>query len=218
MRQLRLAALTVSAASLVNAGAGSAAAGASTVPPLDVRLAKIGLAEFLVQHVDRPLHITEPCPALRAEAAGWYLDALGLIPSASEYGAAVVFDADIGAGLAGLRCGVDLARAADPPGSVAISFDVAMLDGQATFDQYAVDLDGDDVVITPVADPPGELAGRCTNGGRDCTVAFNVQDLVVTMRLEGLPADTGEQLARQLVVAVTPEIVTNLAALAATDD
>lgn len=194
-------------------------AGASRVPPLDdVRLAKIGLAEFLAEHVDRPLRITESCPSLSVESANWYLANLGLTPSAGAYGVAVVFADDLGGGVAALRCGNDLSRAADPAGSVSLSVDVAMLDGQATFDQYAVDLDGDDAEITAIAEPPGVLAGRCTNGGRDCTVAFNVEGLVVTVRVKGLPAEIGEQLAQQLVVAVTPEIVTNLAAIALTDD
>lgn len=179
----------------------------------EIHLAKIGLAEFLVEHVDRPLRIADPCPTLSAEQAAQHLTAVGLIPSSAEYGPAIVFEADIGGGLAAVRCGNDLARGAEPAGAVGVSSDVAMLDGQATFDQYAVDLGGEDAEVFHVADPEGELASSCNNGGRDCTVALNVDDLVVTIRLKGLPAEAGEQLAQQLVVAVAPLIIANLAAL-----
>jgi hypothetical protein len=216
MRCRALAAVAIAASTLLPA-AGHAAS--ETPSPLDdVRLAKIGLAGFIVEHVDRPLRIAVPCPTLPVESAGGYLSSLGLVPSAREYGPAVVFESDIGAGVVALRCGNDLARPAEPPGSVALSTDVTMLDGQATFDQYAVDLGGNDVAVTDVAQPPGRQVARCTNGGSDCTAALAVDDLVVTVRLRGLPADTGEQLARQLVVAITPEVIANLTGLAATHE
>lgn len=208
----------------VTAGALAVVIAVSTGPALatassldDVHRAKIALVDFLADHVDRPLRIADPCPSLSASSATAHLTALGLTPSVRDYGAAIVFDGDVGGGLVALRCGVDIARSADPPGSVALSTDVTMLDGQATFDQYAVDLGGTDVVVTPLADPGGELVSRCSNGGRDCTAAFDAGGLVVTVRLRGLPADTGDHLARRLVGDVTPEIIADLAAAADLD-
>lgn len=218
MRNRRpLAAVTAATLAVAIAvSTGPAAAMASSLD--DVHRAKIALADFLAEHVDRPLRIADPCPSLSASSAAAHLTVLGLTPSLRDYGAAIVFDGDVGAGLVALRCGVDIARSADPPGSVALSTDVTMLDGQATFDQYAVDLGGTDVVVTPLADPEGELVSRCSNGGRDCTAAFDAGGLVVTVRLRGLPADTGDHLARRLVVDVTPEIVADLAAAADLDE
>lgn len=193
----------------------------------EIRQAKIGLTGFVLDHIDRPLRIDGPCPSIPAETAAASVSALGLVPSTREYGAAIVFDGDVGGGLAALRCGVDLARSADPQGSTALSADVTMLDGQATFDQYAVALAGTDVAITDVVVPglPADgdrpsmrQAARCTNGGRDCVAALSADDLVVTVRLRDLPPDTGEQLARQLVVAVTPEVIANLAGLTAPNE
>lgn len=179
-----------------------------------IHQAKIGLSWFILDHVDRPLHIAEPCPSMPQTAIAQHVGAAGLVSSASPYGPAVVLDTEIGSGLAMLRCGNDLSRSVDPPGSVSIVVDVFMLDGQATFDQVAVALAGNDAVIETSADPAGETVGKCRNGGRRCDWALNVEGLVVVVRADNMPADTGEQLIRQLVSTITPDVIVNLAAYA----
>lgn len=197
----------------------------TTAPPTDglseldaVRRAKIGLAWFIVEHLDRPTQITSPCPTVNAASAAAHLGSFGLVPSAHDYGPAIVVDDEIGDGVGMIRCGVDLARFADPADSTSLSVDVMMLDGQATFEQYALELVGDDVVIEPLHDAGGEVlgesAGECRNDGTRCEWALDIDGLVVTVRLRYLPAESGEQLSPALLAAITPEIITNLAALA----
>ena len=230
MRRLFCAVVAVAA---VGAGATASSAPAATTTahaqaapptgPLDVtRLAKIGLAEFILNHVDRPLVVVAGCPTVPAETAAQLIAAVGLVPSRRDYGPAIVFDPAVGSGLAAVRCGNDLARGPEPSGAVSVAVDVAMLDGQASFAQLAVVLGGRDVVVTDVAANPAlsqlahttaQQAARCTNGGRDCTAAVAVDGLAVIVRLRGLPAETGETIARRLSLDATPGIVTNLAAL-----
>jgi hypothetical protein len=188
------------------------------------RLAKIGLAGFILDHVDRPLTVDDPCPTVPAASIGAWLTAAGSVPSGREHGVAIVWDHAVGGGLTAVRCGVDLARGAEPAGSVGWSVDVAMLDGQATFAQLAVSIGGRDVTVVDLAGEPelarlgaseAELAVRCTNGGRDCTAAVGVDGLVEILRLRALPADGGEALTRRLAIGAMPEIVANLAVQAA---
>lgn len=183
----------------------------------DVVAAKVGLGRFITEHVDRPLRVAAPCPTIDAAAAGWWLNSIGLALTTRDFGVAVAWESDVGGGLVAVRCGVDLNRSSDPPESVRWSTDVTMLDGQATFAQLAVAIGGRDVDVAAVdvAGLPVETAGRCTNGGRDCTVAVAVDDLAVILRLEGMPVDNGESLTRGLAVDVIPEIVRNLAAVPA---
>lgn len=182
--------------------------------PVTVRAAKVGWARFVAGHADRPRNVSDPCPTLTPEALGWYLGQLGLTASARDYGAAIVTDSAVGGGVVALRCGVDINAAANPAGSVAVAVDVVLLDGQATFGQYAVRLTGRNDTIVESGPLPGtRLAGRCTNGGRSCSYGLGLSGLVVTVRATGLPADAGDALARQLVAAITPEVVANLQAV-----
>lgn len=178
-----------------------------------VRRAKVGLSWFLLEHVDRPRNIGVPCPLLSSASLGFYVGQLGLTWSQLAYGVEVAWDTQVGDGLILVRCGVNMTAAADPAGSVSMQLQATMLDGQATFDQYAVRLGGRDVIVA--AAPLGELAGRCSNGGRSCTYALHVDGLVITTQVNGLPAETGPTLTERLVQAVAPEVVTNLAAVAA---
>lgn len=214
MRSRLVAAVSLLVA--VSSAFGGAARAEGGLDLLDqVRQAKVGLSWFVLNHLDRPTRIAQPCPTLPPEAAARHVAALGSVPSVRPYGPAVVVDEQTGSGVAVLRCGNDLSRSPDPAGSVSIAIDVFMLDGQATFDQVAVVLGGNDVVVDASADPAGELAGRCRDGGSQCNWALNVDGLVVIVRAVGLPRDTGEQLTRQLVAAVTPDVIANLAAYAA---
>lgn len=219
-----VAAVVATATASATPAATAHAQAAPPTGPLDViRLAKVGLAGFILDHVDRPLVVAAACPTVPAETAGELIAAVGLVPSERDYGPAIVFDPAVGSGLAAVRCGNDLARSPEPSGSVSVAVDVAMLDGQASFAQLAVVLGGRDVVVTDVAANPSlsqlphttaQQAARCTNGGRDCTVAVAVDGLAVIVRLRGLPAETGETIARHLSLDGIPGIVTNLAALA----
>lgn len=191
---------------------------AAAVPVVDeeaVRAAKAGLGWFLLDHVDRPRNVVAaPCPMLSQEAVNGHLGVLGLTGSARPYGVDVVWDTKPGGGVVALRCGVDVAASADPPDSAAVAFDALMLDGQATFDQYAVRLFGRDVVIADVTVPAaGRIASTCDDGATSCTVAAEFHDLVIVLHASGLPAETGEQVARELTLAATAEIVANLAAV-----
>lgn len=189
-----------------------------------VRDAKLALAGFVVEHVDRPLVVDGPCPTLPVEAAAGWLAGAGLVPSEPHYAVTIVFDHEVGGGLVAVRCGVDLQRRADPVDSVRLSLDVAMLDGQATFGQLAVAIGGRDAVVSDVtaASQLVELAprgarqmARCTNGGRDCTSAVEVDGLVVVLRVRGLPADGGEMISRHLALGIAAEVIANLTAVGA---
>lgn len=179
----------------------------------EVRAAKAGLGWFLLDHIDRPTRVDDPCPTLPVESVGWYLSQAGLASSERPYGVAVVWETDVGAGLVAVRCGVDISESAQPEGSVAWSLDVSMLDGQATFAQYAVDVGGREVSITPLPDIRGQLASTCSNGGTRCTATLEVDGLLLTLRLRGLPSESGEQSARDLVTATVREVVANLGAI-----
>lgn len=190
----------------------------ANAPPADreaLRRAKAGLLWFLTENVDRPRNVIDPCPLLSQASVGAYLGMLELASSARPYGVQVVFDANVGGGVVAVRCGVDVAASADPAGSTALALDALVLDGQATFDQYAVRTFGRNVVVTEIGEPAGEVAGTCTNGGRSCTVALALFGMVLTVHLSGLPADSGEQLARELVVLVAPEVIANLGSVSA---
>lgn len=184
-----------------------------------VRGAKLVLARFVVEHVDRPLVVDAPCPTLPVAAVAEWLGEYALVASEPHYAVTIAFDQEVGSGLVAVRCGVDLQRRADPDGSVRVSLDVTMLDGQATFSQLAVAIGGRDVVVSDVT-AAEQLAGiapdaarqmaRCTNGGRDCTSAVGVDGLAVIVRLRGLPADGGELIARYLALGITADVIANL--------
>lgn len=179
----------------------------------EVRAAKAGLSWFLLDNVDRPTNVSDPCPALSADAAGWYLGQASLTASERPYGAAIVWDPDVGGGIVSLRCGIDLAASAQPAGSTGWSMDITMLDGQATFAQYAVELGGRDVLITQLPDQRAQLVSTCTGGGTSCTAAVEIDDLVITLRLDGLPGEFGDLIVRDLASRVVREVVANLAAV-----
>jgi len=212
------------AVTMLVVGAGASGAASPDPEPIDaIRQAKLGLAAFVTDHVDRPLAVAEPCPTLPADVSAGLLGAAGLTASQRDYGAAIVFDHTVGGGLVAVRCGNDLARSPDPAGAVSVSLDVAMLDGQASFAQLAVVIGGRDAVVSDVAADPA-LAGvapsaavqvaRCTNGGRDCTAAVAVDGLAVIARLRGLPVESGEAVARRMSLDAVPVAVANLATIA----
>lgn len=177
----------------------------------EVQRAKAGLLSFMLEHVDRPRNVADPCPLLSSPSLGFYVGELGLSWSQLSYGVEVAWDNQVGAGVAAVRCGVDLNAAPDPPGAVGVQLQVLILDGQATFSQYAVRVGGRDVVVEET--DAGGLAGRCTNGGRSCLYALDVDGLVITVQAVGLPADTGATLTQRLAVEIAPEVVANLAAI-----
>lgn len=180
----------------------------------DVRAAKAGLGWFLLDNVDRPTNVSDPCPTLSVESVAWYLGQAGeLAVSQRPYGPAVVWESEVGGGLVAARCGMDMDQSPEPDGAVGWSLDVSMLDGQATFAQYAVFVGGRDVLIDPVPELRAQLVSTCSNNGTRCTAALEVDDLLLTLRLRGLPGDQGDALARQLVVAITREVVANLGAV-----
>lgn len=229
---MRHARACAAAAATLSLAAGLADSAAASTPPTtqpgpssepaavapagedDVRAAKAGLAWFLLDHVDRPTRVDDPCPTLPVESVGWYLAQAGMAASQRPYGAAVVWETDVGAGLVALRCGMDLSQSPDPEGSVSWSLDVAMLDGQATYAQYAVFLGGRDVTITQLPDRRAQLASTCTNRATRCAAAYGVDGLLLTLRLRGLPGDdTGETVTRNLVQQIAREVVANLGAV-----
>lgn len=197
----------------VRASAPPTLPGAVAVSEDDVRLAKAGLGWFLLANVDRPTRVSDPCPTLAVEAAGWYLAQTDLTMSQRPFGAAVVWETEVGAGLVSVRCGIDLSESPEPAESIAWSLDVTMLDGQATFAQYAVFLAGRDVLIDQLPDIRGQIASTCTNGGTQCTAALEVDDLLLILRLKGLPDETGERITRDIVVATLREVAANLGAV-----
>lgn len=179
----------------------------------EMRAGRAGLGWFLLANVDRPTRIADPCPLLAPESVGWYLAAHGLTASDRDAGVRISWDADVGGGLVLLACGVDLDASLRPEGSVAWSLQATLLDGQATFTQYAVEFAGRDVVIEQVPDQRAQLVVSCSDDGRRCTTALEIDNLVLTLRLRGLPADTGPEAARALAFEIVREVIGNLGAV-----
>lgn len=179
----------------------------------EMRAGRAGLGWFLLANVDRPTRIADPCPMLGPDSVAWYLAAHELVASDREAGVRITWDSDVGGGLILLACGVDLDASLRPEGSVAWSLQATLLDGQATFTQYAVDLAGRDVVIERVPDQRAQLVVTCSDNGRRCTTALEIDDLVLTLRLRGLPSDVGPDIARALAFEILREVIGNLGAV-----
>lgn len=229
-RVRRWVACVAASSAVFFATAPSIVAGASSVPPEpvsvpavaavpatptedEVRLAKAGLGWFLLANVDRPTRIADPCPTLSGESMGWYLAGHGLVGSDRDVGAQIVWDTDVGGGLIVLACGVDLSASASPEGSVAWSLRTTLLDGQATFTQYAVELAGRDAVIERLPELRAQRVTTCEDNGRRCTTAVEIDNLVLTVHLRGLPAETGRQTVEAVAVEIIREVVGNLGAV-----
>ncbi len=159
-----------------------------------------------------PNAVTDPCPLLVSDAATSGVQALGLVPSALPFGVALYRD-QTGAGIIGIRCGVDLAAAANPAGSTGFAVEATLLDGQAVFPQYVVRVAGQNTPITPSPELGGETITRCRFQPTVCVASWHNRGLVVTVRLDGPRTDASETQTRQLLATVAPLVVTNLAAV-----
>ncbi len=202
------------AGGLVAPTATTAASGSSPSPTAvdAVRAAKVGWTRFVAANVVAPTAISEPCPLLSADEAAASLVDAGAVPSAVPYG--VWLDRrSVGAGIISIACGIDLAEASDPPGSTGLVVEVTILDGQVGFAEYAEDIAGRDPEIAGAPVLGGEQAGRCRNEPTMCVATWHADGLVVTVKLDGPRTDASESQAFQLLEAVAPAVLTNLAAV-----
>jgi hypothetical protein len=177
-----------------------------------IRAAKVGWSRFVADNFATPNAVTDPCPLLAPDAATAGVQALGLVPSALPFGVALYRD-QTGAGIIGVRCGVDLAAAANPAGSTGFAVEATLLDGQAVFPQYVVRVAGQNTPVTPAPDLGGDTIARCRFQPTVCVASWHNRGLVVTVRLDGPRTDASEAQTRQLLATIAPEVVTNLAAV-----
>lgn len=178
-----------------------------------IRAAKVGWSRFVADNFAVPTAVPDPCPLLSAEAAAAQVQTLGLVPSILPYSASLYRDAT-GTGIIAIACGVDLATAADPPGSAGFVVEVTLLDGQAVFPQYVVRITGQNTPIGQSPELGGDVIGRCRNEIPVCVASWHRAGLIVTVRLGAARTDQSEAQVRQLLVTVVPEVVANLAAVA----
>jgi hypothetical protein len=213
-------ALAVALVAVLMFADGSVGAGhrSTTAPPAitaeSIRAAKVGWSRFVADNFAVPTAVPDPCPLLAVEAATAGVQALGLVPSALPYGVRLYRDAT-GAGVIGIACGVDLARAPDPPGSTGYVVEVTLLDGQAVFPQYVVRVAGQNTPITPSPELGGDVVNRCRNDPQVCVASWHADGLVVTARLDGPRTDQSEAQVRAYLVAIVPQVVANLASVSA---
>lgn len=189
----------------------------STAPTLDstaVRNAKVGWARFVADNFATPTSVPDPCPLLAAEAATGGVAALGLTPTDLPFGVAIYNDT-VGAGITGIRCGVDFNKTPTPSGATSYAVEVTVLDGQATFPQYVTRVAGNNTPITQAPELGGEVIGRCRNEPAVCVASWHSRGLVVTVRLDGPRTDQSEAQARQMLAALVPPVVANVAAVPA---
>lgn len=206
----------VAAIALAGGSQSAAAPPPSTaVPPGiaddDIRAAKVTWSRFVADNFATPDAIHDPCPLLPTDAATAHVQALGLVPSALPYGVELYRDAT-GAGIIGIRCGVDLAESADPAESTGFAVEVTLLDGQAVFPQYVVRVAGRNTPITPSPELGGDVSGRCRFEPTVCVASWHGDGMVVTVRLDGPRTDESEAQTFQALGAIAPEVVANLAA------
>ncbi len=186
----------------------------SLADPDVLRQAKIGLLTYLAGNVDRPDKITGGCVVFPDEQRVAFLDYVHLLPSTRAYTPTVAWTTGMGAGIVGLRCAQDAAAAARPFGASAFALDVAVLDGQASFAQYAVGVGGANVTIRPVDTIPGaQLAVSCDKPHKACAAAIGLAGLAISVHLDHLPPATSADTVSGVAIALLPDVVARLVAL-----
>ncbi len=214
VRRLAAGLVAVAAVSSVGQVAAVVVAGsrAPTTSGDAVRAAKLGWTRFVAGNVVAPTAVSEPCPMLSAEAASAAVADVGAVPSALPSG--VWLDRrSVGAGIISIACGVDLADASEPAGSTGLVVEATILDGQVGFAAYAEHIAGRDVEVAAAPVLGGEQAGRCRNDPTMCVASWHSDGLVVTVKLDGPRSEASESQAFQLLEAVAPTVLTNLAAV-----
>jgi len=174
-----------------------------------IRAAKVGWARFVADNFATPTAVPDPCPLLVAESMTGSIAAVGLVATDLPFGVAL-YDDNVGAGIAGVRCGVDLAKTPTPSGATSYAVEVAVLDGQATFPQYVARVIGNNTPIVQTPELSGETSGRCRNEPRVCVASWHAAGLVVSVRLDGPRTDESPAQTMSVLAAVVPQVIANL--------
>jgi hypothetical protein len=204
--------LTLAVAVAVTVADGASAAAPPTVTSAQVRAAKVGWSRFVADNFATPDAVQDPCPLLAPDVAVTRVQALGLVPSALPYGVALYRDAT-GAGIIGIVCGNDLTDAQNPPESTSFAVEATLLDGRAVFPQHVLRAAGQGTGIFASPELGGEVITRCRTDPFLCLASWHRNGLVVTVKLDGPRTEQSEAQALQLLVAVAPTVVANLAAV-----
>jgi hypothetical protein len=217
MRRRRRVLVLAVAVAVAVAVAGSivdpaSAAAPPTITSAQVRAAKVGWSRFVADNFATPDAVQEPCPLVAADGAVARVQALGLVPSALPFGVALYRDAT-GAGIIGIVCGNDLTDPQNPPESTSFAVEATLLDGQAVFPQHVLRAAGQGTGITASPELGGEIIARCRTDQFVCVASWHRNGLVVTVKLDGPRTDQSEAQVRQLLIAVAPAVVSNLAAV-----
>jgi hypothetical protein len=175
--------------------------------------AKVGWSQFVAANFATPNAVLDPCPLAPVETMAAVVSAHGLVPSARPYGVALYRD-NVGAGIIGIVCGVDLAASADPAGSTGFAVEVTLLDGQAVFPQYVARVESPDTPIVRSAALGGETAARCRNEPNVCVASWHRDGVVVSVRLDGPRTDASLDQTHRVLLAVVPTVLANLGTVA----
>lgn len=182
--------------------------------PVLLRQAKVGLLSFLAANVDRPDRVTAACPALSLEQVTALVTFAGLRPSTRPYLTTVVWDGAVGSGVIAVHCAQDDIASARPPGSSSFVMDVAVIDGRASLQQYAVRVGGPNVIVVPVDELDGaSIATACDRAKRVCSGLIEVGGIVVSMRMNNLPPASSAAKLRAVLTAAAPLVIKALAAM-----
>lgn len=174
-----------------------------------LRAAKAGWSWFVASNYATPTAVLDPCPLVAVEPVAAAVSEQGLIPSALPYGVELYRD-NVGTGVVGIVCGVDLGAAAEPPGSTGLAVEVTLLDGQAVFPQYVSRVLGSDTPIVRSTELGGETAARCRNEPTVCIAVWHRDGMVVTVRLDGPRTDASLDQTHRLLLALVPGVVSSL--------
>jgi hypothetical protein len=178
-----------------------------------IRSAKVGWSRFVADNFATPNAILDPCPLMTVDAANRGVAGLGLTPTDLPYGVSLYRDS-VGTGIIGITCGADLSEAASPAGATLFAVEVTILDGQAVLPQYVERVASRNTPIERAApELGGEMFARCRD--QFCVAGWHSDGLVVTVKLDGPRTAESEAQVRQLLVTVAPQVVANLATVAA---
>jgi hypothetical protein len=174
--------------------------------------AKVGWSQFVAANFATPNAVLDPCPLAPVETMTAAVAAHGLVPSIRPYGVALYRD-NVGAGIIGIVCGVDLAASADPAGSTGFAVEVTLLDGQAVFPQYVARVESSDTPIVRSTELGGETAARCRNDPSVCVASWHRDGVVVSVRLDGPRTEASLDQTHRVLLAVVPTVLANLGAV-----
>jgi hypothetical protein len=190
-----------------------------TAGQLDTAAAKATLGTFLAANpigteVVAGPGVVPPCPALGPEPMATAMQQLGLQPNLDPFTVAVLERTDWAAGLAYVTCGANTGgAAAGIPDGVAPHFasvDFYDITGAFTWEQVVATLPGS----TPIEDPTtgGQITGGCVDlEATFCARLWHRDGLIVRLSLVAPAGQIDETVTTNLLLALVPQAVTDLA-------